>query len=176
LKPTWFSVFIASGGEKMSEKTDNIRGMLGKAIRGEMEAERLYTGLSNASGSIFLSERFRFLAREEEKQRKVLENLAEKIFGEKMDIPEESGLPLPDIRIRKGDELPLKDLIDAVKKANEAEKEISDTYMLMSKSFEEGSPERRMLEFLGYLSEEHCEMLERKAIKLEKFGFVDDAI
>ena len=159
--------------ENIEESRKSIKKMMADAIKGEMEAEELYTNLSESSESIFLMERFKFLAREEEEDRKVLERLANTLFPEGIEIPDESGLPLPKVRVgNKGAKMPLYELIDVIEKAKDAEKKIHDIYVSMSLHFEEGSPERKMLEFLAFLKMDHYIMFERKIEKLEKFGIV----
>ncbi len=163
-------------GDKMENREESVRKigkMMGNAIRGEIEAEEMYTELSDMTDSVFLRERFRFLAREGEEYRKVLEKLSRDIFGEDIEIPDKSSLPLPDIKLHmKNGTLPLEELIGVLKKVKDSEKEAHDVYMSMSRFFEDKCPERRMLEYLAFLKLDRYYILERKIMKLREFGVV----
>ncbi len=159
--------------EKKETQMKNIRKIMGNAIKGEMETENLYSELSDITDSIFLRERFRFLAREGEEQRKLLEKLSMEIFGEEIEIPENSSLHLPSIKLRmKNGTLPLEELLDVLNKAKDSEKEAHDVYISMSKFFEDRSPERRLLEYLAFLKMDYYYILDRKMMRLREFGVV----
>ena len=159
--------------ENKEESMENIRKLMGRAIRGKMETEEMYTGLSMRSESIFMRERLKFLAKEEGEEREALERLAHQIFGERIDIPEHSGLPLPDLGNSTEDaRMPLKDLINILEKAKIADRETMDMYVSMSGFFNDDGPEKKMLDYLAYLEEDHYYLLERKIKKLKRFGIV----
>jgi rubrerythrin len=163
-------------GENMKNKEEsieNVKKLMGYAIREKMETEEIYRELSRRIDSIFMKERLKFLAREEEEQREALEKLANQIFGETISVPEHSDLPLADIgNIENNPMMPLEDIINILEKAKIADKETMDMYASMSDFFEKDSPEKKMLDYLAYLEEEHYYLLERKIMKLEKFGVV----
>ena len=159
---------------KNKEKSvENLRKLIGCAIRSKMETERIYSDLAVRVKSIFMRERLKFLAREEEAQRKSLEKLAYQMFGKDIEIPENSGLPIPELgNIGDDIKMPLNELIEILEKAKTADKETMDMYISMSEFFEEDSPEKRLLDYLTYLEEDHYYLLERKIIKLQRFGVV----
>ena len=159
--------------ENIEKSREMIKKMMGDAIKGEIDTEKLYKDLSESSKSTLLRGRFEFLAGEEEQHRMLLEKLSRNIFGEDIELPDSSGLPLPEIKsVNKGDVITLNELIEVIKKARAVEKTIYDMYISMSSQFDEGSPERKMLEFLAFLNMDHYIMFGRKIEKLEKFGIV----
>lgn len=138
------------------------------AIKSEVESKKFYGELSNKTRNGFLKDKLKFLSIEEEKHRKLLENIYRDNFGEEICLPDKSIIPLPEILITESS--PMSELL---RQAMETEKLASDIYKDLAKRF---SKEQNIYKTLLYLSDmetEHYRILEIEKENAEHFEEAD---
>jgi rubrerythrin len=125
----------------MSQK---LQDMLAVAVRAEMESKEVYNALADQMKNFILKDKFTFLASEEDKHRNILENVFKETFpSETMELPDDSGVPKPDVHIREGNLLS-----DILEQAMNAEKHAEEFYKEMAQFFED----KKMKDLIIYLA------------------------
>src|SRR6056297_1397191 len=106
------------------------------ALRSELDSKEIYSILSENIANVIISDKFEFLAMEEDKHKKFVEGLFRAEFpDEKLVIPPKSPVPLPDVTI-EDKEFPIEEVVRVLKKAQEAEKAAADFYSSFARHFD----------------------------------------
>jgi rubrerythrin len=135
------------------------------AIKSEVEAYQLYTGLAEKVESGFLVDRLRFIAGEEVKHRKFLESLFRMNYPEeKIGLPEKSEIPLPEVKIPPGQIM----VSEVISQAMDAEKAASDFYLALSELYKHDDETRRTLRYLSDMEMGHYNLLETENRRLRE--------
>lgn len=118
--------------------------MVAIAIRAEMESKEVYDALAGQVTNMILKDKFTFLGAEEDKHRIILENVFKETFpGKPIELPEDSGVPKPDVEIREGNLLS-----DILQQAMDGEKAAEAHYKEMAEMFDD----KKMKDLMIYLS------------------------
>jgi len=125
----------------MSQK---LMDMIAVATRAEMESQEVYYALADQMENFVLKDKFKFLGDEEKKHQSILENVFKETFpNEVIELPEDSGVPKPDVRIREGNLLS-----DVLEQAMNGEKRAEEFYREMAPFFED----KKMQNLIIYLA------------------------
>src|SRR5512136_113824 len=88
-----------------------LAGLLLSAIKSEEETSKLYKKLMKKTKNGLLQDKLKFLAKEEEKHKAFIEEIYLNHFpGKKINLPFQTPMPLPEIKIKK--ETPLSIIIE----------------------------------------------------------------
>jgi rubrerythrin len=139
--------------------------LLGYAMRAEIDADHIYTEMSNRVKNPLLVQKFRILAFEEQKHKTVLENLFQAMYpGDTPEVPEKVDPKLlPAVIIR-----PSSDLIDIIRQAMEAEKSSQAFYAGLAKRVE--LAKKKILEYLSKVERSHYLMLRSEYAMAQQFA------
>lgn len=133
----------------------SLEEMLIFAIKGEVEAGKIYTQVANDSKNLFLKDRLEFLAREELKHRAQLEAMYEIYFPNKeIVLPDSTPVPRP--RLNYDPANPISDILEL---AMEAEKATQEFYMAMAELMEDKEARVTMM-YLAAMEGDHYAILE----------------
>jgi rubrerythrin len=131
----------------MSKK---LQDMLAVAARAEIESKEVYEALADQMENFILKDKFKFLAAEEDKHRIILENVFKETFpNDVMELPEDSGVPKPDVNIREGNLLS-----DILEQAMKAEQSAAEFYKEMAPFFEDQNM-RALITYLANIEQGH---------------------
>ena len=150
--------------EKYDTKT-----LLLAAIKSEVDANSVYSGLAGRVQNAFLKERLNFLAGEEEKHRQTLENIYKMHFGtDNIELPDKTEVPLPDIEV--GDENdPISLVLESAMKAELAAEEF---YRDLAERFEDERT-KNVMEVLSQMEYTHYILLKVEYENAKKFEEYD---
>ena len=142
----------------------SVKGLLGIAIRSEIDANKIYSRLADSIKNPLLKEKFNLLAFEEDKHKKTLEKLFETLYkGEKVQVPDKVDESLlPSIRFNASSSL-----AEILYQAMEAEKAAENFYINLSTRMDK--PQRSILEYLGKVEHSHHEMLKSEYVLAQEF-------
>jgi len=147
----------------------NLEDLLLTALKSEIDSKELYIKLIDRTQNGLLQDKFKFLAAEEEKHKLFVEEIYKNHYPDnEIKIPDESPVPLPEIRIT--DETSLSTL---VKQAMEAERQASEFYKLLSERFEKGSKIHNTLNYFSDMEIGHFKILEMEKQSMERFEDAD---
>ncbi|MDH7506600.1 MAG: ferritin family protein [Candidatus Thermoplasmatota archaeon] len=147
----------------------NLEKLLLAAIKSEIESRKLYLDIAKKTKNGLLSDKLKFIANEEKKHKKFIENIYKNHYpGKKIIIPKKSPVPLPQIII--SDEMAVSKLL---KMAMEAETAASDFYKSLSKFFEKGSKLYNTLVYFSDMENGHFKILETEKESMERFEEAD---
>jgi rubrerythrin len=132
---------------------ENIRILLGQAIRSERDANGFYASLAGGVKNLLLKERLLFLAGEEEKHEGFLTRLYRDKFGEEPIVPETTPVPSP--KYVPGEKTPISELLAG---AMEAERAAEEFYLNLSNLL--AGEEKALLEYLALMERGHFHILE----------------
>lgn len=132
---------------------EDIRLLLGQAIRSEIEAREFYRGLSDSVKNLLLRERLDFLSAEEAKHEDFLRRLFAQKFGGEPPVPDKTPVPSP--RYVPAEKTPISELLA---QAMDAERAAEDFYRKMARSFP--GPEAGLIEYLALMERGHFHILE----------------
>jgi len=143
--------------------------LLGYALRAEIDADRIYTEMSNRVKSPLLIQKFRLLAFEEQKHKTVLERLFRSMYpGTAPQVPEKVDPKLlPAVTIQ-----PSSDLTDVLQQAMEAEKSAQTFYSTLAKRVEPGK--KKILDYLSKVERSHYLMLRSEYTMAQQFADYSD--
>lgn len=132
----------------------SVKELLGFAVKAEIDANKIYSELSNRLSNPLLKEKFHILAFEENKHKQVLLKLHKSLFdGEEIQIPEKvDETLLPSIHIS-----PSSSLVDILYQAMESEKSAEKFYSDLSTKVED--PQKKILVYLSKVEHSHYLML-----------------
>lgn len=140
------------------------------AIQSEKESNRVYSHLAVSVRNVFLKEKLKYLAQEEEKHVAVLMYEFTAHFpGGELNLPSRSPVPLPEILIPDETVL-LSEIIDSAMKAEKAAK---DFYLSMKDLFDPDDSIRNTLDFLAAMEDGHYKLLSLERENLAQFEEYD---
>jgi len=140
------------------------------AIKSEIESKRVYSDLADMVKNVFLRERLRFLAQEEDKHHTLLEGEYMKHFpGNELLLPDKSPVPLPTLSI-PDENVPISEVIDSAIKAELA---ASDFYLSMMKIFDPDDEIRFILEYFSKMEMGHYQILSQERENIARFEDYD---
>ena len=126
----------------------DLEELLLAAIKSEEDSNKLYTKMAKKTKNGLLEDKLIFLANEENKHRRFIEEIYANHYPEnKLILPKESPVPLP--RIEFNEKTPLSQLISQAMKAEES---ASQFYKSLSTRFENGSKIFNTLLYFSTLS------------------------
>ncbi len=155
----------------VSISRESVMKLLGYAVRAEIDANRLYTRLSNRVKNMLLKEKFKVLAFEEKKHKSVLENLFGVLYpGATIQVPDSvDERLLPSVRVR-----PSSTFAEILYQAMIAEKSAQNFYASLAKKV--GPAKKRVLEYLSKVERSHFLMLQSEytlALQFEDYAEKD---
>jgi len=131
--------------------------VLGVAIKSEIEAAHLYERMERRVKNVGLKERLSFLKSEEEKHRKIFEDLFEKKYpGVELKLPATSMVPTMDVALTK--ELSVKELLEVAMKAEQISEKFYADLAKKSKDVSGAS----MLTYLSSVEHGHYNLLKNE--------------
>ncbi len=149
----------------MDLKDFSLEDLLLTAIKSEVEAYKIYSGLAEQVKNVTLKDHLKFLAGEEEKHRKFLEDAYKEIFPEReIKLPEKTPVPLPSIHI----EHELVKLSEVLEQGMKAELAAHEFYKDLAPRFEDNPGIKNMLLKLSEIEMKHYEILKEEKEKAEK--------
>ena len=127
------------------------------ATRSEIGSGKQYRDIASKVENAFLKEKLLFLADEEAKHQEFLEGLYARTFpGKNMVVPEQTPVPLPEIKVYNEDI----NLSEVLESAMEAEKAAKEFYYELSKQFDKEPDIKKNLEYLASMEWGHYKLLE----------------
>ncbi len=143
-----------------------LADLLLAAVKSEIDSQAVYTRLAKAVKNAFLKERLDFLALEEGKHQKSLEELFRQRFpGQAIVVPDTPVVPLPEVRFR--DELvPLSGIIA---QAMDAEQAAHDFYLQLAELFADDPARKNLLLYFSMMEMGHYKLLDVEKSSLERF-------
>ena len=149
----------------------NLEDLILSALKSEIDANRIYSGLAEKVKNAFLKEKLAYLAAEEEKHRAFLEELYKQTFPDRKPvIPVETPVPLPEIKTWE-ENMPLSEVIES---AMEAEMAAHDFYKSLSERFKESDKTRKLMEYFANMEMGHYKLLEIERDNLKNFESYDE--
>jgi rubrerythrin len=140
------------------------------AIRSEIDAKDVYSKLADGVKNAFLKDKLKFLAGEEEKHQRYLENtFSTRFAGKEIELPAKSFVPLPEIQFQN-ESVPISEVIESAMKAELA---AQDFYKSFADSFDD-SEIKKTLEFFATMELGHYKLLEIEKENIQKFEEYDD--
>ncbi len=138
--------------------------VFGVAIKSEIEAAKVYSGLYDRVKNEILRMKLKFLISEEKKHRRILERLFSQRFpGEKLEIPEK--FFLPPIKITKAKKF---SVLDLFKLALKAEK-MSEEFYREAGERAEDKESKRVLGYLVRVERSHYFIIKSEIDMLDRF-------
>lgn len=156
----------------VSISRESVMKLLGYAVRAEIDANRLYTKLSNRVKNLLLKEKFQVLAFEEKKHKSVLENLFGVLYpGKTILVPDSvDERLLPSVQVR-----PSSTFAEILCQAMIAEKSAQNFYASLAKKV--GPSKKRVLEYLSKVERSHFLMLQSEyTLALQFEGYAEKDI
>ncbi len=158
--------------EDMDIEELDFEEMLKIAVKAEINAKEVYEHMAGRVDNFVMSERFEFLAGEEEKHEQFLRNIYEGIKGQKeIELPEDTPVPLP--YIRYGDDI---DESEIIEQAMEAEVASRDFYRDMAEKVKDSGLERnpkKLLDYLAGMEQNHYDILKEEFSTMSEFEEFD---
>ena len=143
--------------------------IFGIAIKAEIDAAEVYGKLAESVDMFLLKDKFRFLEKEEKSHRTLLEKLFENKFpGKKVSVPDESQVPLPQVKIEEG--APLSGILD---QAMNAERAAAEFYKEMEGNMYEEN-EKAIARYLSSMEESHYYLLKSEKEIAYNFELYDE--
>ena len=141
----------------MDIQSFSVQELLTAGYKAEIESERIYNDLAQMVKNNYLKYRLEFLAKEERMHQGFIKELYEREFPEKkIDIKMDTPVPLPEIKIKKGDIL-ISEIFDQVMAA---EKAASDFYLALADMYEHDSDLDSKLRYLSNMEMGHYKLIE----------------
>ncbi|MDD4307315.1 MAG: ferritin family protein [Thermoplasmata archaeon] len=141
------------------------------AIKAEIDSREAYSIMAGITSNAFLKDRFKFLADEEDKHRSFLTQQFEVKFPErKLNLPEVSPVPMPEINIG-GPNTPISTLLQ---QAMDAEKAAGAFYRDFAKYAKSDKEFSATLSYFARMEDSHYEVLKREKESAEEFEAYDD--
>jgi len=140
------------------------------AMKSEIDSRVFYMKLAKKVKNYLLKDKLNFLADEEEKHKLFIEEIWKNHFpDEKIIMPEQCVIPLPEVTITDED-IPLSKLL---LQAMEAEKTAQDFYNSLSQRFIENSKIYNTLIYFADMENQHYKILEMEKDSMERFEEAD---
>jgi rubrerythrin len=143
----------------------DLEELLLAAIKSEEESNQLYTKMAKKTKNGLLEDKLIFLANEENKHRRFIEEIYANHYPEnKLILPKESPVPLP--KIEFNEKTPLSQLLGQAMKAEES---ASQFYKSLSTRFENGSKIFNTLLYFSDMEIGHFKILKMEKESMERF-------
>ena len=143
----------------------NLEDLLLAAIKSEEESNQLYSKMAKKTKNGLLKDKLEFLANEENKHRKFIEEIYANHFPEnELVLPKESPVPMPEVEFKE--KTPLSQLLSQAMKAEES---AGQFYISLSKRFETGSKIHNTLLYFSNMEIGHYKILEMEKESMESF-------
>jgi rubrerythrin len=140
------------------------------AIKSEVESNKLYSSLAKNIKNGLLQDKLEFLAKEEEKHKKFLEDAYINHFpNQEIKLPKETPVPLPEIKITD-ENIPLSRILNI---AMEAEMAAYEFYRSFADRFENGTKISHTLKYFSDMELGHYKLLEVEKESMERFEEAD---
>jgi rubrerythrin len=151
-------------------KKYSLEELLLAAIKSEVESNTVYTKLSKNVKNGLLKDKLEFLAKEEAKHRKFIEQVYKKKFkGKKLLLPKTTPVPLPAMVIPNED-IPLGTVL---KSAMAAEQAAHEFYKELSKQFIDDAVIRNTLSYFADMELQHFRIFEIEKESMDRFEEAD---
>ncbi len=142
-----------------------LEDLLLAAIKSEEESNKLYSKMIKKTKNGLLQDKLEFLAAEEQKHRKFIEEIYMNHYPEKeLKIPNKTPVPLPEIKITN--ETPMSILLG---EAMNAEQSASDFYKSLAGRFENGSKIHNTLMYFADMEIGHKKILEMEKESMQRY-------
>lgn len=136
------------------------------AMRSEVDSREVYEKLADRVKNFMLKDRFLFLASEEVKHYRFLENLYGREFpGKDIVLPAEAPVPLPSVLVYD-EAMPISEVIASAMKAELAAR---DFYTDMADLYTDREEIRKMLLYIAKMELGHYKLLEHEKETAEEF-------
>jgi rubrerythrin len=140
------------------------------AIRSEMDSKKTYRDIAERVKNALLKEKLLFLASEEEKHQKIIGEIYNAEFpGKKLEVPEKSPVPLPELKITD-EMMPITEIFSM---SMNAEKAAHDFYMEISKLYDNNPNLKKTIEYIATMEMGHYKLLEIEKDNMERFEDFD---
>ena len=147
-----------------------IEDLFLSAIKSEVDSKKVYSTLAKKIKNGLLKDKLEFLAKEEEKHKKFLEDAYLNHFpNTKITLPKETPVPLPEIKIPNENILISKVLNNAM----EAEMAAHEFYKSFADRFEDGTKLNHTLRYFSDMELGHYKLLEVEKESMERFEEAD---
>lgn len=154
----------------MDLKKYTLEDLLLAAMKSEVESNMIYLKIAKTVKNGLLKDKLEFLAKEEEKHRKFVEQIYKKKFpGKKLVLPKKTPIPLPQLIIPDED-TPLGTVL---KNSMHAEQAAHDFYKSLSKQFTEDAMIRNTLSYFADMELQHYKILEIEKESMDRFEEAD---
>jgi rubrerythrin len=149
----------------------NLDELLRAALKSEVDSKTVYTKLANRVNNYLLKDKLEFLANEEEEHRRIIEDIFKNHFpNEKIKLPQETPIPLPEVKIST-DDIPLSKIL---RNAMDAEQAAHEFYTSLATRFPEGSKLHNTLLYFASMEQGHYKLLEIETDSMERFEEADE--
>jgi rubrerythrin len=140
------------------------------ALRSEIDSKLVYQQVADRVKNALLKDKLNFISAEEEKHRTVIEGVYRERFpNREIAIPENSPVPLPEIRIT--DEMVA--LSEVFSMAMNAEMAAYDFYNELAKLYENNSSLKKTIEYVATMEMGHFKLLEIEKDNMKRFEDFD---
>lgn len=150
----------------------NFEEMLEGAVKAEINAREVYEHMAERVDNFVMTERFEFLAGEEEKHEGFLRDIYEDVVSKgEIDPNKETSVPLP--YIKYGEDI---DESEIIEQAMEAEMASRNFYRKMAEEAEDVGLEKnpkKLLSYLAGMEQNHYEILKEEAERMKEFEEFD---
>ena len=148
----------------------DLEELLLAAIKSEIASKKLYTKIAKKTKNGILEDKLLFLAKEEEKHQKYIEDIYTNHYPEKkLKIPDNTPVPLPKIEI--SEEIPTSKLLQMAMNAEENAKEF---YTHLSNRFENGTKIHNTLLYFADMEQGHYKILQMEKESMQRFEEADE--
>ena len=136
------------------------------AIKSEVDSNKVYSTLAKKIKNGLIQDKLEFLAKEEEKHKKFLEDSYLNHFPNKnINLPKETPVPLPKIKITD-ENIPISRVLN---NAMEAEMAAHEFYRSFADRFENGTKINHTLKYFSDMELGHFKILEMEKESMERF-------
>lgn len=140
------------------------------ALRSEIDSKEVYQHIADRVKNALLKDKLNFLASEEEKHQKIIEGVYRETFSDKkLQIPEKSPVPLPEIAIT-GEMMAISEVFSM---AMNAEMAAYDFYNELAKLYENNPRLKRTIEYVATMEMGHYKLVEIEKNNMEQFEDFD---
>jgi rubrerythrin len=140
------------------------------AIKSEVDSNKVYSTLAKKIKNGLIQDKLEFLAKEEEKHKKFLEDSYLNHFpNKKITLPKETPVPLPEIKI-PNENIPISKVLN---NAMEAEMAAYEFYKSFADRFEDGTKLNHTLRYFSDMELGHYKLLEIEKESMERFEEAD---
>ena len=142
-----------------------LEDLLLSAIKSEEETSKLYKKLKKKTRNGILQDKLKVLAKEEEKHKAFIEEIYLNHFpGKKINLPLQTPVPLPEIKITKETSLSI-----LFAEAMNAEVVASNFYKKLAERFEKGSKINNTLLYFSDMEIGHYKILEQEKYSMQRY-------